>query len=760
MQEPVAHIRKLDSGDWLVHPLDHHLSDVGELAAEFAKPFGATTWANLAGLWHDLGKYQAAFQRRIKSETGYDPEAHLEGSVERQPHSTAGALHALNFFGPTGRLLAYAIAGHHTGLPDWAPDGGIGSEGGNRSLQARLATATEELAQSLIGLGSPLPDWLELSPPEVHIPGGKEGLALWQRLMFSCLVDADFLDTEAFMDPALGTRRSQSTVSVSDLTVSLTQHLEALASQVSASEVNRIRTEVLLHCRKAAELEPGLFSLTVPTGGGKTLSSLAFALEHAARWQKRRVIYAIPFTSIIEQTADVFRRVFQQWPDVVLEHHSNLYPERETPQNRLWAENWDAPLVVTTNVQLFESLFAAKPSQCRKLHNLVNSVLVLDEAQQLPREYLAPVLHVLSLLTQHYGVTVLLCTATQPTLGEQRDPFGRALPNKGLSGVREIMPDPKSLSQKLRRVEVKPLADWQTRSSWTDVATQLMRHDCALAIVNRRADCRTFYELLPPDSGRVHLSALMCGQHRSDVIAQIKQRLQARRDGDTTPLRVVSTQLVEAGIDLDFPVVFRAMAGLDSVAQAAGRCNREGLLASPGQVLVFNPEQPAPLGLLRQGEDTARELLVSGEVTDPLAPKAFRLYFERLYTKGDLDKHGILTLEQRNADRCEIPFRTVASKFRLIEDEGASVIVPYIPLGTTESPVYEWLEALKADTQARWAYRKLQRYTVNLPETLLKAMLAAGDLEPIAGFYLAKRYDSDIGLVLPDTFPHPENLIG
>ncbi len=758
MQKPVAHIRELDSGEWLVHPLNNHLRDVGELAAQFAEPFGATDWARLAGLWHDLGKYQQAFQRRIRFASGHDPEAHLEGSVGKLPHSTAGALHAVNRFGPYGRLLAYCIAGHHAGLPDWAPDTVEGSDGGKSCLQVRLAAATEELKESLLGLGTHAPDWLQSPQPEPKLPGGAAGLALWQRMLFSCLVDADFLNTESFMDPTRTTQRAQTRASVMDLEKALRSHLDSFTLKATPSGVTNLRSEVLSSCRSAAELKPGLFSLTVPTGGGKTLSSLAFALTHAVKWQKRRVVYAIPFTSIIEQTADVFRNVFRTWPDAVLEHHSNLDPARETPQNRLWAENWDAPLTVTTNVQLFESLFAAKPSRCRKLHNLVNSVIVLDEAQQLPREFLDPIVHVVELLTWHYGVTVLLCTATQPALEEKRDAFGH-LVRRGLTHVREIAEAPMALAGRLKRVSVQPLKDWRITSTWQEVADYLLAQSCVLVIVNRRADCRTLYNLLPAESGRVHVSALMCGQHRTDVIANIKERLSKRRAGDSQPLRVVATQLVEAGVDFDFPVVVRAMAGLDSIAQAAGRCNREGLLDTLGTVTVFNPEAPAPPGLLRQGEDTARELLLSGEVTDPLAPESFRRYFDRLYSKGELDKHAILTLEQRDASRGEIPFRTIAKRFKLIADDGVPIVVPYNPPNEAESPVFEWLSRLEREGTDRAAYRALQRYTVSVPEHLLQAMQQVGDVEVREGLYLARRYDAEIGLVLPTSEIRPSELL-
>ena len=323
-----------------------------------------------------------------------------------------------------------------------------------------------------------------------------------------------------------------------------------------STTVNRIRAEVLRQCRDKAPKPPGLFSLTVPTGGGKTLSSLAFALEHAARHGKRRVIYAIPYTSIIEQTANIFRDIFS---DAVVEHHSNLDPDRETVKSRLATENWDAPVIVTTNVQFFESLFAAKISRCRKLHNIVNSVVVLDEAQLLPPEFLQPILDVMNLLVRHYGVTFVLSTATQPALGTLQT-FQRTI--RGLDRVHELIDDPDALYRDLERVTVAMPRDFHQTQDWDDIAQQMQQHPSVLMVVNSRADARELHRRMP--TGTLHLSALMCGEHRSWVIADIKRRLQT---GEA--VRVVSTQLVEAGVDVDFPVVYRALAGLDSIAQAA-----------------------------------------------------------------------------------------------------------------------------------------------------------------------------------------------
>ncbi len=342
----VRHLAHVRPEGLIPHDLDDHLRCVGQRAEECARVFDSGDWARVAGIWHDLGKYSAEFQRRIKSASGYD--AHLEGSVGRVDHSTAGAQHAIAQFGLHGRILAYLIAGHHAGLPDWHT-----SETPGAALKARLDDG-RHLERALI---QPIPPEIISQPkPDSGLLGKADGFALWVRMLFSCLVDADFLDTEAFMNADKAAQRIEA-LTVSELLSRFDAFMKNNFSDAPPTPVNRTRADVLRQCREKARETPGLFSLTVPTGGGKTLSSLAFALEHAKRHGKRRVIYAIPYTSIIEQTANVFRDIF---PDAVIEHHSNLDPDKETVKSRLAAENWDAPLIVTTNVQFFESLFAAK----------------------------------------------------------------------------------------------------------------------------------------------------------------------------------------------------------------------------------------------------------------------------------------------------------------------------------------------------------------------------------------------------------------
>lgn len=754
MSAPLAH-----SGG---HLLADHLKAVAILAAEFSQSFDAAEpalrWAYLAGLWHDLGKYRPGFQRYVR--LADNPDAHIEGKVggRDKTHSAAGALWALQTLEKShaaqgklaAQVLAYLIAGHHAGLADWHGD-----------LHERLNTADSqrELQEALSAL--PATDILcagGFIPSLQSIPGGSAGFSLWVRLLFSCLVDADFLDTEAHFDAGKPARRV-GFPTLAQMRQTFDAHMAAMP--MVSTPVNHLRADVLRQCRAKAALPAGFFSLTVPTGGGKTLSSLAFALEHAQANGQRRIIYAIPYTSIIEQTADVFRNVFKALGDeVLIEHHSqaDAASQDETARSRLACENWDAPLVVTTNVQLFESLFAAKTSRCRKLHNLVGSVIVLDEAQQLPPEFLQPILDVLNLLVVHYGVTVVLCTATQPALNSTTY-FDASKNLRGLENVREIIDHPDALFDALKRVDVQLPPDWTTPTAWADVAAQLSGEDCVLAIVNTRKAARALQRLMP--EGTLHLSALMCGAHRKDVITQIKERLKAKRDGhDQRPLRVVSTQLVEAGVDIDFPVVYRALAGLDSIAQAAGRCNREGRLNGKGRVVVFVPPEPAPLGHLRKGAEACISTL-HGQAHDPLARSLFDRYFKEFYHSVDLDRHGIVVKLQVEPRTLAVQFRAAADAFRLIDDQDtAAVVVRYAP---QHGEIEKLLGILAAQGPQRWLMRALQRYTVSIHKRLADKMLEQGSLVlPMPGLYVQvdaeNLYDPALGLKPQDDVYNPSGF--
>jgi CRISPR-associated endonuclease/helicase Cas3 len=497
--------------------------------------------------------------------------------------------------------------------------------------------------------------------------------------------------------------------------------------------VNIARQEILSFCKNAAQQPSGLFTLAVPTGGGKTLSGMAFAFDHAVKHEKSRIIYVIPYTSIIEQTAGILSEIFGA--ENVIEHHSNLDPDKETQRSRLSAENWDAPIIVTTNVQFFESLYAAKSSRCRKLHNLINSVVILDEAQLLPPELLEPCVEVINHLVAYYGVTVLLSTATQP-----------ALPN--LDSPQEIIADPVVLYQRLKRTEIFMPPELNHRSGWQDIADQIQQHDQVLCVVNTRRDCYELHKLMP--KGTIHLSALMCGEHRSKVIRQIKKRLK-----DSLTARVISTQLVEAGVDIDFPVVYRALAGLGSIVQAAGRCNREGRLNAKGrlgEVHVFVPPKPSPRGLLLKGENTTRELLALADFR-PDHPQAFTRYFELFYSR--VNDTGCRFKELLQRDVPDIQFRTAGNEFRIIDDQAQQPV--FVQFGDSG----RWLDELRRIGPRRQTLRKLQRYTVNISRKDFEKAKMDGLVEQLwPGFWLwIGNYDLIYGLDLFGTGWAPEDLM-
>lgn len=667
--------------DWQL--LEDHLQAVAALAKHFAEDFGGEDWAYLAGLWHDLGKYSAEFQKRIGA-LG-DPEASAESRGTKPDHSTAGSKHAVCRLKDPGKLLAYAIAGHHAGLPD-----GRSNETG--CLTRRLKKPIPDYSAA--------PSWLlekklhQTSPP-FQLERNRMGIQLsfFVRMLYSCLVDADFLDTEAFMDKKRAAWR-KGYPDLALLEKRLSVYLNQLTQKAEPTPINARRQEILAHCMKAAQQPGGIFSLTVPTGGGKTLSSLAFALKHALAHGLKRVIYVIPYTSIIEQNAQVFRDVLGE--ESVLEHHSNFEPKAEDRHSRLAAENWDAPLIVTTNVQFFESLFHNRSSRCRKLHHIAKSVVILDEAQMLPPRLLLPCIEALRELSSVYHSTVVLCTATQPALFkhngfrwglEARDP--------------EIIPDPRSLYQEFKRVEVNYL---KTISD-SELSRRLSEHDQALCVVNSRKHARQIFQLLKGETGVFHLSALMCPAHRTQKLARIKATL---KNGDSC--RVVSTSLIEAGVDIDFPVVYRAASGIDSVAQAAGRCNREGKLSAPGRVYVFVPESGLPASDLRQQSQTAE--IVIRNYKDFLSLEAVEQYFENLYwIKGEkrLDAEGILLdLRTGVAKNGNIPFKTLAQKFKLIKQEMESLIIPW------DAEAETYIENLRFSNNPGYYARKLQRYTVQI----------------------------------------------
>lgn len=717
--------------------LEDHLRAVAEKAGGFAAGFGAEEWAHAAGMLHDAGKATEKFQEYLARSHRGEPVK--RGSID---HSSFGAQWAAGKNPMVGKLLAYALAGHHGGLPD-----GISSQGS--SLKDRLEKKVG-LPEDVLSSKVTLPENLPFSLSTEH-PGFS--LAFFTRMLFSCLVDADYLDTERFMDPDRASFRD-GYPNVKELRAKLQRRIKAFAEREHESPINTLRMGVLKDCLAKAAHSPGLFSLTVPTGGGKTVSSLAFALEHAVTHSLERVIYVIPYTSIIEQNAKVFRDILGE--EAVLEHHSNYEPNKKNEDDleqsddpavrraKLATENWDMPVVVTTNVQFFESLFAAKPSRCRKLHNIARSVVILDEAQMLPPNLLLPCLAALRELTEHYSTSVVLCTATQPALNK-RDGFPQGLPE-----AEEVVGDRGALYAGLRRTEVSNLGTLSDE----DLAERLKGHEQVLCIVNTRSHARGLYEMLQGEEGVFHLSANMYPVHRSRKLEEIKERL-----GEGLPCRVVSTQLIEAGVDIDLPVVYRAAAGVDSIAQAAGRCNREGKLVGLGQVYVFMPERGLPKkGLFTTTAARGEEVMRNHD--DIFSPEAVHHYFRLLFWQlgAGLDEKQILAKLEEGAAEGNFPFREAASLFKLIENEQVPILIPI------EDEAKELAEQLSTSETPAKLLRQAGRYCVSVYRPEFAKLMAAGvievagDVQPV--LLNTDVYDEERGLMTEEpTFMQSEHTI-
>ncbi|MBP2144837.1 CRISPR-associated endonuclease/helicase Cas3/CRISPR-associated endonuclease Cas3-HD [Methanofollis sp. W23] len=714
-----------DKSDW--QPLKAHLIHVADLASGFAQNFGAGEFAYAGGLLHDLGKYSPEFQRR------------LEGAPVGVDHSTAGALEARSRYHPAySRILEYIVTGHHGGLLNYgSPESGL----------------EERLQKSYV------PDYSayseEISVPDLH--GARIAaqplqntvgftFSFYTRMLYSCLVDADSLDTEAFTSPEKSALRGHYDP-FDLLSKKFEDHMDEVQAGAEESGINRYRHSILEQCRKKATLPPGMFTLTVPTGGGKTLSSMAFALDHLKQHGLQRIFYIIPYTSIIEQNARVFRDIFGGRN--VLEHHSNFDPSKVLPEEdasteetlRLSSENWDMPIVVTTNVQFFESLFSSRRSRCRKLHNLTKSVIILDEAQMLPTEYLKPCLATLAELVRNYGSTVVICTATQPKLGDLLD--------ETLSPI-EITDSPEELYEAFRRVRVHDLGEMD------DVALvdRLRAHPQVLCIVNTRNHAKNLYDSLKGSGACYHLSARMCPAHRSAVLAEIKVQLEAGVE-----CRVISTQLIEAGVDIDFPVVYRAMTGIDSIAQASGRCNREGRLES-GEVYLFMSTEPhgRATGWQRRVAEIGEMILDTTD--DPLSLPEVAEYFQRLYFyEGDdgLDRKKILSCLEDGGRRLEFPFEDVDAAFRIIESGTKEVIVPY------DENARSLIQELKS-THSPWEVaRRLQPYTVSVYANEFRDLEDADALESVGGrFFVLKdtaSYSEETGLLYRKFYGYDGSLL-
>lgn len=727
-----------DKSRW--QKLADHLRAVGGLAKQFALPLGLADEAEIAGLLHDLGKYAEQFQARLRNP-----------AIHGINHWSAGATKAAE-----SRLsaTAFAIDGHHTGIPAF---GGAGlkqtiARMRDNQLREAFCKCSEPIKELLARFNSDGLQLPEVSPSKVAVPFSE---ALRVRMLFSCLVDADFLDTEEHFSPGAGVQRRVPDLQPDRAAMLVLEYLTSLSAE---SAVNCRRRKLLADSLAAASLPPGLFTLTAPTGSGKTLSSMAFALRHIEHQNARlaetdprrfrRIIVVIPFTSIIEQTSQVYRRLFERefGPDYVLEHHSAVAPrnlpdrsdkdaeDQRIRRARLAAENWASPLIVTTNAQFFESLFSNRPSDCRKLHSLGRSVILFDEVQTLPPDRVPSLLSAVKLLTRDYGVTAVFMTATQPAFGG----VGEAIID-GWDPV-EIAGDESGLAEALRRTRIE-LPGRDETMTWEGVANRMSAEPQALCVVNTTAEARDLFQRLrsADPSAAWHLSSRLCPAHRREKLSVIRDLLRAG-----APCRLVSTQLIEAGVDVDFPNAFRALGPLDSIIQTAGRCNREGKSVEPRPVIVFRPEElKTPPGAYRIATAKTVEFLRRhSDAAERLhLPEFYAAYFRELY--------GLLGPQSRNDDKLfaactELDFPKAAELARLIGNETRPVLVKWKDGQALAEKLRREKHLTATDCRAA------QQFSVNLYQSEFFAAQAKGYIYQPAeawDFWVWNSdYDDDLGL--------------
>ncbi len=688
--------------------LKDHLCGTAELAWYFAGRFGKADWGYTCGMLHDIGKYSLAFQDKIKN-----------NSNRQVDHSTAGAKVCFEKGGMYS-FMSYCIAGHHSGLPDY----GSSSDPGNApTLQGRKKKHIEDCGAYKSEIHIPEIKTLPFDPQ--NSPDPDFSLSVFIRMLYSCLVDADFLDTEYFMKEGQTQREAGEEPSV--LLEKLKKHVAGWLLNEDTETVNGRRTEILRHCFECGHKERGIFQLTVPTGGGKTIASLAFALQHAVENQMDRVIYVIPYTSIIEQNAEVFREILGE--QNVLENHYNVDYEstEELKPMQLASENWDKPVVVTTNVQFFESLFANKSSKCRKLHNIANSVIIFDEAQMLPTDYLKPCIAVMEELVANFGSSIVLCTATQPALSPF---FQRKMP------VTELCPRVEEQFRFFERVTFQNIGT----ISEDELIEKLQKEEQALCIVNTKKRAQRLYQKMKGE-GVFHLSTAMYPKHRRRVLDKIRQLV---KDGKRCIL--ISTSLVEAGVDLDFCTVYRQLAGVDSMIQAAGRCNREGKRAAQDSfAYLFQFEEKEYVPGQQLQIDVSKMLLSEGEDISSL--HGIEKYFEALYHfRGEsLDKKKIF--EEFKDKRYN--FAKAAKEFKLIEENTLTVFI------SREEEAEELLWQIKHQGYTKSGMRKAGQYCVQLYENDIEKLQGAGMLRQVPGgienFYElvdSGQYSEEMGLDL------------
>lgn len=691
-----------------IQTIKEHLEGTAELAGRFASKFGKEDWGFCCGMLHDIGKYSNEFQKRICGK-----------SNARVDHSTAGA-RVCEKMGGLYSFMSYCIAGHHAGLPDYDSSSDADSES---TLLGRRRKKIYDYHKYQEEIQIPEINTLPFDPKIVK--NQDFSLSMFIRMLYSCLVDADFLDTEAFMKN--GDTGRISGEEMHQLLQKLERYTKDWMKNQDIDTVNGRRTEILQNCYEMGKAEKGLFRLTVPTGGGKTIASLAFALKHAVKHHMDRVIYVIPYTSIIEQNAKIFRDILGE--ENVLENHYNVDYEISEEFNpmQLAAENWDKPVIVTTNVQFFESLFANRSSKCRKLHNIANSVVIFDEAQMLPNEYLIPCTAMIEELIRNYRVSAVLSTATQPSLNQF---FGKDIDQM------ELCPRMEEQFHFFKRTKMENIGTVED----SELIEKLSEEFQALCIVNTRKKAQELYNCLKGE-GVYHLSTSMYPKHRKQILSEIREKL---RKGERCIL--ISTSLVEAGVDLDFQAVYRQLAGVDSMIQAAGRCNREGKRSiQQSRVYIFEfPEKKHIPGQRRQID--AAKLLIEENI-DLSAQESITQYFKILYNVagGDLDKKKIM--EEFKGQRYH--FAKVGKVFRLIEEKTITVFIH------NNEEAEELFQEIRNQGFSKARMRKAGQYCINIREPLFRKMEGAGMLrsvsEDMPDFYELTdcfQYTEDMGLDL------------
>ncbi len=810
--EYIAHAKKNSSAEkgFDIHLLEKHLCGVADKSKLFALKIGLEMQGEVIGLLHDLGKYSSTFQNYIRSAVGLvnpdtDDFVDAAGLRGRIDHSSAGAQYIWNALKSQGKqekmvaqMLALCIASHHSGLIDC-----LTSEGEDKfsqrmtkpeekcHLRETESSANREIiltARNILGSQNLITHLIKKIKEIYQYAGGQNTIfhfhvGLLVRYLFSCLIDADRLDTANFFESPEQAKCRQlgKYIGWEPLINRLDRKLNSFAAE---KEIDRIRADVSNRCLEKSKKPKGLFTLTVPTGGGKTLASLRFALHHAQKHKLDRIIYVVPYTSIIDQNADEVRNILEdsylnKRGSVVLEYHSNLVFEENKTQwrEKLLAENWDAPVIFTTSVQFLECLFSGGTRNARRMHQLANAVIIFDEIQTLPIRTVHMFNNAINFLTKTCGSSVVLCTATQPLLGEVSKEKGCL----SINSSNELVEDTQKLFSDLKRVEI--IDKTKSSGEWSDGEIVALANDeiCSsgscLIIVNTKPKARAIFEQCKKNIhivSRYHLSTNMCAAHRLKILKEIKEKLK-----DKEPVLCVSTQLMEAGVDIDFGSVIRSVAGMDSIAQAAGRCNRnkENII---GHVYIVNPEseQTQMLPDIATGKDVSERVFrelpeIDGDL---LHPKAMKRYFEYyFFNRKDEMSYGVggklgaaqdtlLNMlsentraydEYRRINKSQFPsillqqsFMTANKKFKVIGAGTQGIIVPYSKEGK------DIISGLCSAFDLEKDYKLLnraQRYTVNVYPNMIKKLSDEGaiyEAQENPGIYCLREehYGEDFGL--------------